>query len=444
MKEENKKRDPMPPPDATPEEIGEFWDTHSLADYWDETHEVEFQVNLKSDQNQTLSDEKKHDLSATTEDASNTALDVVTEDEGSTELDTIADLISSLNLPIWIARNASKAFRQLCSAAVKWPAAFFEGKASESHAVTEANTKITEAVTNQIIQQIQVPPEYAQIAVRKHLEKIIGEQLNLDKISAIAADELKSIESDNPTSQNTNEPNQEQSADSINQDANEGEKETISDVWLNIFETEARPQSTEEGQLLFGRILAGEIKNPGSYSTLALKTLGELDQSIAVLFKKLCSACAIMEFPLTKHIAGMKGLDPRHDPKKNVCDMRVPSLGGDPGQDDLSKYGLGFSELNILNEYRLIISSYNTSYEYNLFLNKENVLPILSFRHQRKDWILLPLPGWDKSQGFKWSGVALSRVGRELFHIVDQDPMPEYTEDLKKYFAEQNLTMAEA
>ena len=51
MEDKNKKRDPMPPPDATPEEIGEFWDTHSLADYWDETHEVEFQVNLKSRQN---------------------------------------------------------------------------------------------------------------------------------------------------------------------------------------------------------------------------------------------------------------------------------------------------------------------------------------------------------------------------------------------------------
>ena len=47
MKKEGKKRDPMPPPDATPDEIGEFWDTHSLADYWDETHEVEVQVNLK-------------------------------------------------------------------------------------------------------------------------------------------------------------------------------------------------------------------------------------------------------------------------------------------------------------------------------------------------------------------------------------------------------------
>ena len=51
MSNKDKKRDPMPPPDATPEEIGEFWDTHSLADYWDETHEVEFQVNLKSREN---------------------------------------------------------------------------------------------------------------------------------------------------------------------------------------------------------------------------------------------------------------------------------------------------------------------------------------------------------------------------------------------------------
>ena len=50
MEDKDKKRDPMPPSDATPEEIGEFWDTHSLADYWDETHEVEFQVNLKSPQ----------------------------------------------------------------------------------------------------------------------------------------------------------------------------------------------------------------------------------------------------------------------------------------------------------------------------------------------------------------------------------------------------------
>jgi DNA polymerase III gamma/tau subunit len=28
------------------EEIAEFWDTHSLADYWDHTHEVEIEVRI--------------------------------------------------------------------------------------------------------------------------------------------------------------------------------------------------------------------------------------------------------------------------------------------------------------------------------------------------------------------------------------------------------------
>lgn len=32
---------------TTPEEIGEFWDTHSLADYWDQTREVHFEVRAK-------------------------------------------------------------------------------------------------------------------------------------------------------------------------------------------------------------------------------------------------------------------------------------------------------------------------------------------------------------------------------------------------------------
>ena len=31
---------------STYEEIGEFWDNHSLADYWDQTHKVEIEVRL--------------------------------------------------------------------------------------------------------------------------------------------------------------------------------------------------------------------------------------------------------------------------------------------------------------------------------------------------------------------------------------------------------------
>jgi aryl-alcohol dehydrogenase-like predicted oxidoreductase len=28
----------------SPAEIGEYWDSHSLADHWDQTHEVEFEI----------------------------------------------------------------------------------------------------------------------------------------------------------------------------------------------------------------------------------------------------------------------------------------------------------------------------------------------------------------------------------------------------------------
>jgi hypothetical protein len=31
----------------TLEEISNFWDEHSLADFWDQTHEVEFEVRAK-------------------------------------------------------------------------------------------------------------------------------------------------------------------------------------------------------------------------------------------------------------------------------------------------------------------------------------------------------------------------------------------------------------
>jgi hypothetical protein len=41
----------------TVEEIADFWDTHSLADYWDQTHEVEFEVRARRRRRVTLDPE---------------------------------------------------------------------------------------------------------------------------------------------------------------------------------------------------------------------------------------------------------------------------------------------------------------------------------------------------------------------------------------------------
>jgi len=39
------------------QEIGAFWDMHSLADYWDQTHEVEFEVRAQRRRRVTLDPE---------------------------------------------------------------------------------------------------------------------------------------------------------------------------------------------------------------------------------------------------------------------------------------------------------------------------------------------------------------------------------------------------
>lgn len=39
------------------EEIADFWDTHSLADYWDQTQEVEFEIRAKRRRRVTLAPE---------------------------------------------------------------------------------------------------------------------------------------------------------------------------------------------------------------------------------------------------------------------------------------------------------------------------------------------------------------------------------------------------
>ena len=357
----------------------------------------------------------KPDQPATTKDLVDSALNFGT------------NLLTTLDIPASVVKNVYKALGRLSSAAIEVPIASLEGKAAEIRAKSEARVKIITEGTDQTIQQMEVPSEYAQVAVDKYVGKIIGEQLNLDKISAIAVNELKNAAPISSTVQDASESVKDQSADSTNQKANASEEKTISDVWLNNFETAARLQSTEDMQILFGRILAGEINQPGSYSIRSIKTLVELDQDAAVLFKKLCSLCVVLEDP----------------DDGSILDARVVSLGGDAAQNALGKYGLGFDQLNVLNECRLIISDYNSWLNYDVREKNESNLKFLLFHHQGKYWDILPLPEQVKNQEFKVSGVVLSRTGRELFRIVDQEPTKEYTTDLKNFFKGQNIQMTE-
>ena len=346
-----------------------------------------------------MSDETKNDLPVETEDMEDTAIDAA------------ADLVLGQTVPAPIRKGFVAACKRLGVAIADMPAGWFERRSTEKWADTKSRVRIKEALTDEIIKKLEVDPTFPQRAVELFGNRLLREQFSLEKVLDFTKDILKSKKYDN----------------SENQQADSQTEETISPDWFNIFEKEASQKSTEDMQLRFAQVLAGEIEKPGSHSIKAVKALGEMDQRIANLFQKLCSVCVILEVPFEKHI----------------IDIRVPAIGGDPGQNSLQKYGLSFSQLNRLNEYGLIISDYNSYRDYKIAIIDKNNQLGLPFRYQGQHWALKPSPERPESNEFRVNGVALSNVGRELFHIIDEISMPQYAQDLKEHFNKQQLQMVE-
>ena len=187
-------------------------------------------------------------------------------------------------------------------------------------------------------------------------------------------------------------------------------------------------------QVYFGKVLAGEIQNPNSFSIKSVKILGSLDQHTAQIFRKLCSVSIVL------HYLG----------NSIPFDARVPSLGGRPGNNALAKYGLGFGELNLLNEYGLIISDFNSWRDYVSSIGlsvpgtKQNS-PLLRipFLYQGKSWIFEPTSSYKLSSEFRIHGVSLTHSGRQLMKIVEPVAMDEFTHDLIQFFEQKKLLMKE-
>ena len=195
------------------------------------------------------------------------------------------------------------------------------------------------------------------------------------------------------------------------------------------FFNDVQDVSSEKLQLLWAKILSGEVENPGSTSVHSLSILKNLNQDTAKIFSNLCSICIYLIAP-----AG-----------NDFADARVVSLAGNAGSNSLKEYGLKFANLNLLNEHGLIISEYNSWADYSFSV--DNPIPGTSkvrgyfpFRYQRQHWMLVPANG-HKNGTLKLYGDALTRAGKQLSRVVECTPMSEYTRNLHKFFEEMGLNM---
>ena len=209
---------------------------------------------------------------------------------------------------------------------------------------------------------------------------------------------------------------------------------TVPDVepnvgWTSSFSSGAQGVSSDEMQNLWAKILAGEVATPGSTSIRTLTVLRNLDQSTARLFRHLCSMAVSLTLP-----------------DGHSLDHRVISLGGNPAHNSLQKFGLVFDQLNILNEYELVVADYNCWYDYraSVAFKRANTLGWtvpMGFTFQGCSWGLIPVGEREPSQEFRVSGVSLTRAGRELSRVVELLTVPQYGQALRDYFTQNSLTM---
>lgn len=185
--------------------------------------------------------------------------------------------------------------------------------------------------------------------------------------------------------------------------------------WTARFFREAQDVSSDEMQAFWSRVLAGEVQRPGATSIRTLGILRDIDTATAQLFTRFCSLAIYLK-----------------DHDGNILDCRVPSLGGDPAQNSLLDFGIHFGNLNRLNEYGLIISDYNSYFNYEI-VEDHDELNLASLHHQGVSW------DWDIEQEnvtrkkIKLHGVAMTVAGSELSKVVPQEITMEYTEALRKY-----------
>jgi hypothetical protein len=178
-------------------------------------------------------------------------------------------------------------------------------------------------------------------------------------------------------------------------------------------------------KFVFGKILSGEITKPGSFSIKTIRLISQLDNKAAKLFQLFCSQTISLR-------AG-----------ENIFDARVVSFTGNAASNSLSQFGLSFNALNVLQEYGLIISDYNSYMPYSPCIANEHNQVGIALRFQNKNFGLVPLDKEKYDKVLKLNGVALTNAGKELLDIIPLTATGNYTESLIEFFKAKHLDFVE-
>lgn len=189
---------------------------------------------------------------------------------------------------------------------------------------SEADRLVTLTAAKSAATKIATDPALVDRSVDYFGAKILREQKNREDVAKLTVEQLRI---DPPT---------------------EDAETEIDEDWLNMFERIASEKSSEEMKEYLAKILAGEIRKPGSFSPVTINTLANLTAPIAQKFQAVANmSCEIADvaFVITSHV-----------PKAR--------------ENGLPAYGISYLDLTVLQSYGLLASDLNSTWNFNFAVGK--------------------------------------------------------------------------
>lgn len=173
----------------------------------------------------------------------------------------------SVPVPPSIVKSIRKATERIIGGVTDYGMTFLEDAISRRKSITNGRELVAHRAAENVAERIEGNAPLMDKALQIFAADFIPKQANKENILNLAMHELGSVKSlGNPA-------------------------QIIDDDWLADFSEFAGRKSDKSVQLIFAKILAGEIQRPGSFSPLTLHILSTLTRDIAGTFERFCNLC---------------------------------------------------------------------------------------------------------------------------------------------------------
>ncbi len=318
------------------------------------------------------------------------------------EVAAIAAISTALGFPVppVLARNILTATSSLVVAAVGVPTAWLESIAERIRATGKARAAVTMGAVPSVVESIDKDDELRARATTYLGGRMLREQKNRESVLQQAVDQLRT-DAQGPASAPDDSPT------------------PIDEDWLNIFGKLAEARSEETMQAYFARILAGEIRRPGSYAPGTLEVLSRMMKADAERFQQLLSLVTRFEVPGAS--AGQVQLN------IHPCVLCAPY--GAPGSNGLAELGFRYPVLCDLSDAGLIQHDFTAWRELH-----PSMFMVLRMRVGGTTFAFTPTRETDMAGRPQRSPcINLTRAGEELLRIAHLETNEAYAEKLASW-----------